>query len=110
MRSKHKRTLGRICARPVSGTIRWADIEALFSALGAEITQREGSRVQVYLFGEDQIFHRPHPSPETDKGAVGSISDWLEENGVRPLQKGLFLPPALFANAHLLLNKLRFAA
>ena len=29
---------------------------------------------------------------------------------VRPLQKGLFLPPALFANAHLLLNKLRFAA
>ena len=29
---------------------------------------------------------------------------------LRPLQKGLFLPPALFANAHLLLNKLRFAA
>ena len=28
----------------------------------------------------------------------------------RPLQKGIFLPPALFANAHLLLNKLRFAA
>ena len=29
---------------------------------------------------------------------------------MRPLQKGLFLPPALFANTHLLLNKLRFAA
>ena len=29
---------------------------------------------------------------------------------LRPLQKGIFLPPALFANAHLLLNKLRFAA
>ena len=28
----------------------------------------------------------------------------------RPLQKGFFLPPALFANVHLLLNKLRFAA
>ena len=106
MRSKHKRTLERICARPVSGTIRWADIEALFSALGAEITQREGSRVQVYLFGEDRVFHRPHPSPETDKGAVASIRDWVEENGVRPLQKGIFLPPALFANAHLLLNTL----
>ena len=25
---------------------------------------------------------------------------------MRPLQKGLFLPPALFANAHLLLNTL----
>ena len=31
-------------------------------------------------------------------------------NHIRPLQKGIFLPPALFANAHLLLNKLRFAA
>ena len=66
MRSKHKRTLQRICARPVSGTIRWADIEALFSALGAEITQREGSRVQVYLFGEDRFFsarsHRQRPT------------------------------------------------
>ena len=31
-------------------------------------------------------------------------------NKLRPLQKGFFLPPALFANAHLLLNKLRFAA
>ena len=29
---------------------------------------------------------------------------------LRPLQKGIFLPPALFANAHLLLHKLRFAA
>ena len=32
------------------------------------------------------------------------------QNYMRPLQKGIFLPPALFANAHLLLNKLRFAA
>ena len=32
------------------------------------------------------------------------------EVDLRPLQKGIFLPPALFANAHLLLNKLRFAA
>ena len=29
---------------------------------------------------------------------------------MRPLQKGIFLPLALFAKAHLLLNKLRFAA
>ena len=31
-------------------------------------------------------------------------------DAVRPLQKGIFLPPALLANANLLLNKLRFAA
>ncbi|PJF32860.1 MAG: hexulose-6-phosphate synthase, partial [Phototrophicales bacterium] len=28
--------------------------------------------------------HRPHPSPNTDKGAVASIRKWLKENGVEP--------------------------
>ena len=32
------------------------------------------------------------------------------EVDLRPWQKGIFLPPALFANAHLLFHKLRFAA
>ena len=40
-----------------------------------------------------------------------NMEDALYENTtMRPLPKGLFLPPALFANTHLLLNKLRFAA
>ena len=67
-----------------SGTIRWQDIEALFIALGAEISEREGSRIGVFLFGQIRVFHRPHPTPETDKGAVASIRKWLEENGISP--------------------------
>lgn len=39
---------------------------------------------EVFLFGVVRIFHRPHPSPDTDKGAVSSIRKWLEENGVAP--------------------------
>ena len=84
MKKKHRATLEQIFARPVSGTIRWPDIEALFVALGAEISEREGSRVGVFLFGQVRVFHRPHPTPETDKGAVASIRKWLEENGVTP--------------------------
>lgn len=84
MKRKHRATLEQIFARPVSGTIRWPDIEALFAALGAEISEREGSRVGVFLFGQVRVFHRPHPIPETDKGAVASIRKWLEENGVTP--------------------------
>ena len=84
MKKKHRATLEQIFARPVSGTIRWPDIEALFAALGAEISEREGSRVGVFLFGQVRVFHRPHPTPETDKGAVASIRRWLEENGVTP--------------------------
>ncbi len=84
MKRKHQKTLERIFARPVSGNIKWNDIEALFVALGAEISEREGARIGVRLFGERRVFHRPHPSPDTDKGAVTSIRNWLEENGVTP--------------------------
>ncbi len=84
MKTKHHRTLQLIFQRPVSGGIRWADIEALFLALGAEISEAEGSRVCVRLFNDRRVFHRPHPSPDTDKGAVTSIRKWLAENGVKP--------------------------
>lgn len=84
MKRKHQKTLERIFARPVSGNIKWNDIEALFVAMGAEISEREGSRIGVRLFGERRVFHRPHPSPDTDRGAVSSIRKWLEENGVTP--------------------------
>ncbi|WP_259345796.1 type II toxin-antitoxin system HicA family toxin [Neisseria dentiae] len=59
-------------------------MEVLFVELGAEIQEREGSRVAVILFGQVKVFHRPHPSPDTDKGAVASVRKWLEENGVKP--------------------------
>lgn len=88
MQRKHAQTLEAIFRRPTSGTIRWGDIEALFIALGGKVSQREGSRVAVILFGEVQVFHRPHPSPETDKGAVAAVRRWLDSHGVRPERLG----------------------
>ena len=84
MNKRHLATLAQIFAKPVSGSIKWADIEALLAALGGEISERQGSRIGVYLFGEVRVFHRPHPSPDTDKGAVASIKKWLESHGVKP--------------------------
>ncbi len=84
MKRKHQRTLVAIFAHPVSGNIQWADIESLLVALGAEVTDREGSRIGVRLFGERRVFHRPHPSPNTDKGAVASVREWLKRNEVVP--------------------------
>lgn len=84
MKPKHQKTLELIFNRPVSGSIKWVDIEKLFTALGAEISEREGSRVAVFLFNEVRIFHRPHQTPDTDKGAVASIRKWLEMHGVTP--------------------------
>lgn len=84
MKKKHQKTLALIYKRPVSGSVKWPDIEALFVELGADIQEREGSRVAVILFEQVQVFHRPHPNPDTDKGAVASIRKWLEANGVKP--------------------------
>jgi hypothetical protein len=84
MKSKHKKTLELIFNRPVSANIKWRDIEALFVSLGAELIEREGSRVEVFLFDEIRVYHRPHPRPDTDKGAVAAIRNWLKENEVTP--------------------------
>ena len=68
----------------MSANIKWKDIEALLIELGAEIEEREGSRIGAFLFNEIRVFHRPHPSPNTDKGAVASIRKWLKTKGVQP--------------------------
>lgn len=45
MKRKHQRTIELIYSRPVSANVRWSDVEVLFKALGAEIAEREGSRI-----------------------------------------------------------------
>ncbi|WP_307184163.1 type II toxin-antitoxin system HicA family toxin [Duganella sp. CF402] len=84
MKRKCQRTLEAICSHPVSANVPWRDIEALFVELGADVSEREGSRVAIVLFGEVRVFHRPHPSPNTDKGVVASIRRWMEQHGVKP--------------------------
>jgi len=76
--------LALIFKQPTSANIDWKDIEALLLALGAEISEHEGSRIGVRLFNDRRVFHRPHPSPKTDKGAVTNIRGWLKNNGVKP--------------------------
>lgn len=84
MNSKHRKTLAAIFAEPVSPAILWKDIENLFAACGAKIKEGRGSRVRVNLNGVLATFHRPHPQPDTDKGAVKSVREFLENAGVKP--------------------------
>ncbi|APF86975.1 type II toxin-antitoxin system HicA family toxin [Ralstonia solanacearum] len=80
MKAKHKKTLDLIFSRPTPAGVKWNDLVGLLVELGAEITEREGSRVAVFLFNQVKVMHRPHPSPDVDKGAVASIRKWLEDN------------------------------
>lgn len=84
MNSRHRSTLDDIFTRPVKSDVRWSAIEAMLEALGATITERAGSRVAIDLNGQLAVFHRPHPKPDTDKGAVNSMRKFLELAGVTP--------------------------
>ena len=84
MKRRHRRTLELIFRHPMSGNIPWRKVEGLLIELGAEISERAGSRVGVRLFGDRRVFHRPHPSPTVDVGALASIREWLRRNGVEP--------------------------
>jgi hypothetical protein len=83
MNSKHKKIMEMVFKNPVQAGILWADIEGLFVALGAQISEGSGSRVRVKLNGIRAVFHRPHPQNTTDKGAVNSLRRFLENAGVR---------------------------
>ena len=84
MDRKHRKTLEAIFEKPERANIAWRDVEALFIALGAEISEGSGSRVRVALKDVRAVFHRPHPRKETNKGAVKSVRRFLEAAGVQP--------------------------
>ena len=84
MNKRHRRTLARIFAEPTPADLRWDEIETLFRAAGAAISEGAGSRVRVALGGVRAVFHRPHPSPETRRGAVRAVRDFLIAAGVKP--------------------------
>jgi hypothetical protein len=77
-------TLKAIFIRPTKADIRESTIESLIRALGSEVAERAGSRVAARLNGVTAVFHRPHPRPETKKGAVDAVRQFLTNAGVRP--------------------------
>jgi hypothetical protein len=83
MTRKHDRTLKAVFSDPIQAGIPWRDIEAMLKFLGADISERRGSRICISLNGIDAVFHRPHPRKETDKGAISSMRRFLKEAKVK---------------------------
>jgi hypothetical protein len=84
MNKAQESTLRAIFAKPTRADIRWSAIESLIRSLGGEIGERAGSRIAARLNGVTAIFHRPHPRPETKKGAVDAVRQFLINAGVKP--------------------------
>ena len=87
MSKKHERTLEAIFKLPVQSGVSWKDCEKLLIALGAKISEGEGSRIRIVLNGVKAVFHRPHPQKETDKGALVSLRKFLENADIKPKEK-----------------------
>jgi hypothetical protein len=62
--------------------VLWSDVESLFRALGADVSEGSGSRIRVALNGVRAVFHRPNPERETDKGTLKSVCRFLLAAGI----------------------------
>jgi hypothetical protein len=78
---KHDKVLAAIFAEPTKANIKWHDIESLCKHLGAAIEEGRGSRVRMTLNEVRATFHRPHPQPNANKGAVEAVRVFLTEAG-----------------------------
>ena len=83
--NKHHKTLAAVFDDPIRANVKWSEIEKLLRALGADLSEGRGSRIRIQLNGVRAVFHRPHPKPETDKGALRSMRRFLREAGIRPI-------------------------
>nr|WP_246810518.1 MULTISPECIES: type II toxin-antitoxin system HicA family toxin [unclassified Ensifer] len=84
MNGKQKKTLVAVFKDPVSGTIEWAGIENLLVAAGANVIERNGSRVKFEKDGIIASFHRPHPDKEAKRYQVCDAREFLTQIGVEP--------------------------
>lgn len=82
--ARHTKTLQTIFCTPASTTLEWRKIEALFIALGAIVTEGNGSRVRFEINQVVASFHRPHPEKEAKAYQVRDARAFLEAVGVTP--------------------------
>lgn len=84
MNNRHRRTLAAVCAKPTSGSIAWAEIEALLLAAGCRIIEGSGSRVRFECRGLVATYHRPYPAKEAKRYQVRDAAEFLEKLGITP--------------------------
>ena len=77
MKTKHRKTLSAIFAKPTKANIKFSDIESLIEALGGGVREGEGSRVVLELSGKREYAYRPHPGKDAKKYMVEKIREWL---------------------------------
>jgi len=82
MNKKQRKTLDAIFAEPIRRNILWNDVVSLVKALGATVTQGDGSRVRFDLNNLALNIHSPHPQKELKLYQVKAIREFLINAGI----------------------------
>ena len=82
MNHKHCKILHSLFAHPISGNISLKQVERVFQELGAEIEERQHSKIAVKLNGHTVAFH--HAKHNLPKQEVQQIKKFIADCGIDP--------------------------
>lgn len=83
--SKHEKNLQKLKATPTPADIKWDELVGVLEYLGytqLKAGKTGGSRRKFYHKEKDALIccHKPHPSPDVDKGCINDIVEHLKEH------------------------------
>ncbi|WP_333500010.1 type II toxin-antitoxin system HicA family toxin [Kluyvera sp. CHPC 1.2972] len=84
LNARHQKTLQMIFSLPTPATLEWRKIESLIVALGAKVSEWNGSRVRFEINQIVASFHRPHPDKKAKVYQVRDAMAFLIAVGVTP--------------------------
>jgi predicted RNA binding protein YcfA (HicA-like mRNA interferase family) len=81
--SKHAKALAKLGAASPPANLKWDELKALLEHLGYTMLKGAGSRRKFYHREKEALIicHRPHPSPNVDKGCVADVATHLKAHG-----------------------------
>ena len=82
MNHKNCKILHLLFAHPISGNISLKQVESVFQELGAEIEERQHSKIAVKLNGHTVAFH--HAKHNLPKQEVQQIKKCIADCGIDP--------------------------
>ena len=83
LNNKHRDTLQKIFAHPVSHNVEWRDVISLLGTVG-DVEERSGDKLAVTLGGETEVLHRPGSAKDLDEDTVVNVRRLLSSAGIEP--------------------------
>ena len=83
LNNRHRDTLQKVFAHPVSHNVEWQDVLGLLEAVG-DIEARPGDKIAVTLGSETEVLHRSGSAKDLDENQVVSLRRLLASHGIEP--------------------------